>query len=203
MKKPTFFRLYLDNFASLQLLSEKQVGKLIMAIYAYAVEDAEPDFSDDLALQMTFSFMRRNLDSEFESYRTMCERNQRVAAMRRGSSPNTTSRNESLQEEEEEKEKEEEKEEEHSLSARVITEVLGDVAPFSATARHPTPTVCGKMAAAKKAGTPKRRRTRSRASENENPLQQGKTAPSSETKKPRCLSTAGAWCAHIDRQDSS
>ena len=129
MKKPAYFQMYLDNYEALQCLSEAQVGRLVMAVYAYAIKETEPDFTDDPALQVTFAFIRRNIDREFESYSKKCERNQRNVmnrcestsnvASRNESIPNVTSRNESL---EEEKEKEEEKEEEHSLSARVVTQ---------------------------------------------------------------------------------
>ena len=129
MKKPAYFQMYLDNYEALQCLSEAQVGRLVMAVYAYAIKETEPDFTDDPALQVTFAFIRRNIDREFESYSKKCERNQRNVmnrcestsnvASRNESIPNVTSRNESL---EVEKEKEEEKEEEHSLSARVVTQ---------------------------------------------------------------------------------
>lgn len=109
MKKPKFIQLYLDYFDHLRLLSEAQVGRLMMALFAYAQEEREPDFSDDQALQITFSFLRREVDKEFEAYRKMCVRNRE----------NITKRYESKQNEKEnEKENENEEENEHSPGAR-------------------------------------------------------------------------------------
>ena len=114
MKKPNYFQLFIDNRAQFELLSDVQAGKLMKALFSYAEDGAAPDFEDDQALAIMFSFLRSNIDREFGNYREMCERNRRNGSKRSasGCDPQTKKASGCDSQEEEEKEKEEEKEEE-------------------------------------------------------------------------------------------
>ncbi|MBQ2469735.1 MAG: hypothetical protein II514_00975, partial [Ruminococcus sp.] len=82
MKKPNYFQLFIDNRAQFELLSDAQAGALMKALFSYAGDGMEPDFSGDQALQIMFSFLSANIDREFGNYSTMCERNRKNSNMR-------------------------------------------------------------------------------------------------------------------------
>ena len=113
MKKPNYFQLFIDNRAQFELLSDAQAGALMKALFSYAGDGMEPDFSGDQALQIMFSFLSANIDREFGNYSTMCERNRKNSNMRNTgrcvSDEKLSTRIDSTEEEEKE-EKEEEKE---------------------------------------------------------------------------------------------
>ena len=49
------FILYDTDLKSVRLLNADQAGRLFLAISSYRLDGEEPDFSDDLALSISFS----------------------------------------------------------------------------------------------------------------------------------------------------
>ena len=76
--KQNSFLLYLDYRRHFELLSNAEVGRLIMAIFNYIETGKLPDFSG--ALGMAFSFIRVNLDIDRRKYNERCEKNKQNGA---------------------------------------------------------------------------------------------------------------------------
>ena len=110
MKKPNYFQLFIDNREQFELLSDAQAGRLMKALFAYAESGELPELEDDQCLRIMFSFLRGNIDREFENYDRRCEQNRANAKKKYAVASDRIQEEE--KEEEKEKEKEEEKEEE-------------------------------------------------------------------------------------------
>ena len=72
MKKPRAINLFIDYSQELGLLSDAQTGRLIKALLCYADKREEPDFSDDTAVLMLFSVMKKQIDRDFAKYEKIC-----------------------------------------------------------------------------------------------------------------------------------
>lgn len=83
MKKPKAINLFIDCYEELAMFSDEQAGRLVKALLLYANEGVSTDFSDDLALRVTFSRMAKQINRDFEKYRDICEK--RSKAGKRGS----------------------------------------------------------------------------------------------------------------------
>ena len=85
MKKPRAINLFLDSLTEFQMLSDEQTGKLIKALLRYADSGDVTDFSDDAAVLMLFSVIKKQVDRDFAKYEEMCAK--RSASGKRGGAP--------------------------------------------------------------------------------------------------------------------
>ena len=85
MKKPKFIHLFIDLYDELEMIGDAQTGRLVKALLRYADSGAQPDFSDDIALRMLFSVMKKQIDRDFKKYTELCEK--RSEAGKRGGAP--------------------------------------------------------------------------------------------------------------------
>lgn len=67
------FLLYLDYESTFRKLSSIQCQRLIFAFFDYEGRQILPDFSNDLALDLCWSFIQRNLDRDRAKYDKRCE----------------------------------------------------------------------------------------------------------------------------------
>ncbi|MDT3700766.1 MAG: DUF6291 domain-containing protein [Thermincola sp.] len=67
------FILYHDYRQHLELLSDEDKGKLLMALFDYSEGGVLPNF-DGMA-RMAFSFIRAQIDRDTDKYSTVCQRN--------------------------------------------------------------------------------------------------------------------------------
>lgn len=67
------FLLYLDYESTFRKLSPNQCQRLIFALFDYEARQKQPNFHDDLALEVCFSFIQRNLDRDRAKYDKRCE----------------------------------------------------------------------------------------------------------------------------------
>ena len=74
------FLLYKDSYEEVMLLSIEQRGKLLTALYEYAITTQEPDF-DDIALKIVFSTIKRGIDRDSEKYEERCKRNKELGKL--------------------------------------------------------------------------------------------------------------------------
>lgn len=78
--KHNSFLLYCDQFPMIQKLSNEQAGMLFKKIHKYCGNGREePDFKDDLVLDMVFTAHKSILDKDNESYVKKCEKNKKIA----------------------------------------------------------------------------------------------------------------------------
>ena len=82
MKKPKAINLYLDLYKRFEKLSDAQAGRLVKAMLKYGNTGEDTDFSDDLALDVTFCGITDQIDRDFEKYRDICQKRSEVG--RRG-----------------------------------------------------------------------------------------------------------------------
>lgn len=68
------FMLYLDYKQHLELLTDEDRGKLLLAIFDYAEDKTEPTTLSGSAA-MAFSFIRAQMDRDDQKYEEICERN--------------------------------------------------------------------------------------------------------------------------------
>ena len=68
MKDKSTFVLFMENREYIDQLSDDQAGRLFKAVFAYEEDGTVPDFSDDVALSITFGVMRKQLDYMNEQY---------------------------------------------------------------------------------------------------------------------------------------
>ena len=120
MKKPKAINLYLDLYKRFEKLSDAQAGRLVKAMLKYGNTGEDTDFSDDLALDVTFCGITDQIDRDFEKYRDICQKRSEVG--RRGAqalhqkdrSGVAIATNCCQEEKEEEYKEEQEKEEEYN-----------------------------------------------------------------------------------------
>ena len=82
MDKRTSFIMYLDYENHLSKLSDKEIGILMRAIFKYVRTGEEPDFGNNTALEISFSFIKTNIDIDGEKYKRKCEKNKEIAENR-------------------------------------------------------------------------------------------------------------------------
>ena len=66
--------LYYDYQAHFDYLADLQVGQIIRAMLSYEIDGVLPEFSEPI-MQMTFSFIRSNLDRDMQKYLEKCRKN--------------------------------------------------------------------------------------------------------------------------------
>ena len=66
--------LYYDYAQHFNFLSDEQVGKIIKAMLNYEIDGVFPEF-DEPIMQMTFSFIKSNLDRDMQKFLEKCEKN--------------------------------------------------------------------------------------------------------------------------------
>lgn len=75
------FVLYTKNAEQISMLTDEQAGQLIKGIFLYAENNIVPDF-DDIAVKITFSFIKQYLDQDQKKWEEIREK--RVEAGRKG-----------------------------------------------------------------------------------------------------------------------
>ncbi|MBA1336758.1 MAG: hypothetical protein HPY66_3194 [Firmicutes bacterium] len=73
MNRKKSFILYHDYRQHLELLSDEEKGKLLMALFEYSEDGVIPDF--DGMLKMAFSFIKAQIDRDAAKYAAVCEKN--------------------------------------------------------------------------------------------------------------------------------
>lgn len=66
--------LYYDYQQHFNFLTDEQTGKIIKAMLDYEINGVFPEF-DEPIMQMTFSFIKSNLDRDMQKYLEKCEKN--------------------------------------------------------------------------------------------------------------------------------
>ena len=66
--------LYYDYQQHFNFLTDEQTGKIIKAMLAYEINGVFPEF-DEPIMQMTFSFIKSNLDRDMQKFLEKCEKN--------------------------------------------------------------------------------------------------------------------------------
>lgn len=79
---PKYIQLYLDNETIIQHLTDKQAGKLIRLLFAYANRGEKPCIKGDNILTLVFDVLSRQIDRDFKKYRDKCEKNKASANKR-------------------------------------------------------------------------------------------------------------------------
>ena len=75
MKKPKGFFTYFHLSEMLEVLTDKQAGRLYKALLRYGDTGELTDLSDDQPLMMAFVIMKKEIDINVEKYNKTCERN--------------------------------------------------------------------------------------------------------------------------------
>ena len=78
----TAFVLYHDIRPALERLNDEQRGRLFLAILDYSENGEVPDFGEDLALDIAFTFIKASLDRDAAVWDR--KRNARAAAGQKG-----------------------------------------------------------------------------------------------------------------------
>lgn len=81
-------QLYFEIKPTLKRLTNEQKGMLLDAILDYGEFGILPTFDDDLALAITWDFIRPRIDADGERYRQSCEQKRKAANTRWGKSDN-------------------------------------------------------------------------------------------------------------------
>ncbi len=66
--------LYYDYLSHFNFLTDEQLGKIVRAMLDYEINGVLPEFSEPI-MQMTFSFVRSNLDRDREKFIERCQKN--------------------------------------------------------------------------------------------------------------------------------
>ena len=113
MSKPSFFQVFLDKESLVDMLSDRDAGRLFKAMFAFAKRVERADFSHKTELCMMYELFTQQIERNFEHYAEVCEKN-RKNIQKRYSSTTVYDRREEEEKKEkkEEEEKEEDKEEE-------------------------------------------------------------------------------------------
>jgi DNA invertase Pin-like site-specific DNA recombinase len=74
MKNKKSFLVYFDWYEPLSVLSDSQLGEITRAMFSYAKNQTEPEFSDP-SLKMVFGFMKSAFDRDREAYKERCKKN--------------------------------------------------------------------------------------------------------------------------------
>lgn len=82
MDKKNSFIMYLDYEEHFNLLSDKEIGILMRGIFQYVRTGKDPDFCNNAALKIAFSFVKTNIDIDSRKYKKKCEKNREIAENR-------------------------------------------------------------------------------------------------------------------------
>lgn len=74
MKNKKSFLVYFDWYEPLSVLTDSQLGEITRAMFSYAKNQTEPEFSDP-SLKMVFGFMKSAFDRDREVYKERCKKN--------------------------------------------------------------------------------------------------------------------------------
>ena len=85
MSEPKGFFTYFHHAEILDRLSDEQAGRLYKARMHYGSTGDLTDFSSDVACDITYTLMRREIDVNFERYQAICEK--RSEAGKKGGRP--------------------------------------------------------------------------------------------------------------------
>ena len=85
MKKPKAINLFLDMRDEFSLLSDQQVGRVVMALLAYAQDGEEPDFGEEIEVKLLFRTLKKQVDRDFAKYDEICRK--RSEAGKKGGAP--------------------------------------------------------------------------------------------------------------------
>lgn len=75
-------QLYFEIRPTLKRLTNEQKGMLLDAILEYGEFEVLPNFEGDLALEITWDFIRPRIDADGERYRQNCEQRRKAAEAR-------------------------------------------------------------------------------------------------------------------------
>ena len=78
MKKPKAINLFLDMRDEFSLMSEEQVGRLVMALLNYAQDGKQPDFRGDQGLALMFRTLKKQVDRDFAKYDEICRKRSKI-----------------------------------------------------------------------------------------------------------------------------
>ncbi len=73
MNKKSFL-VYFDWYEPISAFSDKDLGELMRAMFEYAKDQTEPEFSS-LPLKMVFGFIKSALDRDRAAYEEKCRKN--------------------------------------------------------------------------------------------------------------------------------
>ena len=76
------FILYDSDLKMIKQIPAKLAGEIFLAIADYRLDGVEPDFKNNLVLEIIFSQIKVHLDYCEEKYKKVCERNKKVAQNR-------------------------------------------------------------------------------------------------------------------------
>ena len=74
MKKPKYITVFIDLIEELEMITEEQTGRLLMAMLHYARDGETPDLSSDVTLKVMFNGLKKQIDRDFAKYEELCER---------------------------------------------------------------------------------------------------------------------------------
>ncbi len=75
------FVLYYDVVKNLDFLTDRELGKLMRAVFKYEMEGIEPTFKDRLMLS-SFVTIKNSLDRSREKYEKICQKNKKAVSTR-------------------------------------------------------------------------------------------------------------------------
>lgn len=101
-------KVYTDFTADMELLGDAERGRLFTAMLEYASTGEAPDLKGNE--RFLWGTVKKNIDSQRESYSTMCDTNKRIATERNAPSRSVNKNHGALQEQEQEQDKEQEHE---------------------------------------------------------------------------------------------
>ena len=82
------FLMYMDYQEHLELLTEEEIGKLVLALFRYTKDGSLPDWPKEdrsfAALFMAFSFIRKQMDRDRDRYEETCAKNKENVQKRWG-----------------------------------------------------------------------------------------------------------------------
>jgi len=82
MDKKNNFIMYLDYEDHFSLLSDEEIGILMRGIFQYIRTGKNPEFNNNVAVKMAFSFIKTNIDIDNQKYQKKCEKNKQIAEER-------------------------------------------------------------------------------------------------------------------------
>ena len=74
-KRPGFM-LYEAQWAIFEILSDADAKRLLIAMFSYAFDNADPDFADSPMLQRVWKPIKMHLDEDGDKYANTCLKNQ-------------------------------------------------------------------------------------------------------------------------------
>lgn len=75
------FILYTKQYKAIKALTLSQKGRLLDALFTYAIDGQTPTFKDEV-VRVAFDFMRIQIDLDADKYTAKCQRNKEIALER-------------------------------------------------------------------------------------------------------------------------